>query len=327
VMSFFSVVMVAEVVIGYIRLKRGIRKKFDAEVRFSEGDPYTGRLNYALNVAVPLGVLAAILLWANETPIRTMLDTPKLQASWQLGPQLVPQNEEVQILGLGYQGNRYLVLVRLESEKLELRSVPDGPGGASQTFVVPEYVEPAFGSLPVDGGTLLIADSRTRLIMGIDLEASFAAGRAVIVLTVPLGYVSVTAAAATWWKDSTAWLAANYLHTRKTYLIDPHRALKRGSIMNGVVASYTNGAFPAGMTVVDGTVIELNRSPVAAMLYVAPLDRLIAGKSLLDACTTSFFPPEFDAIGPVQAGDDLVMLSRDGRIRRLPIKSIVKHGP
>jgi hypothetical protein len=41
-MYFFSGIMAVEVVIGYLRLKRGIRRKYDSEIRFTDGDPLLG---------------------------------------------------------------------------------------------------------------------------------------------------------------------------------------------------------------------------------------------------------------------------------------------
>ncbi len=40
-MSLLSVIMAIEVIVGYLRLKRGIKKKFDSQVRFADGDPYS----------------------------------------------------------------------------------------------------------------------------------------------------------------------------------------------------------------------------------------------------------------------------------------------
>ncbi|MCX5863079.1 MAG: CDP-alcohol phosphatidyltransferase family protein [Desulfomonile sp.] len=320
-MYFFSVIMTIEVVIGYLRLKRGIRKKFDSEVRFTEGDPYSGRLNYALNVAVPVIVLVAILVCANLIPIRSIFLSPKVKVSWIEGPQIVHENENSEILGLGVQDMKILVLLRLEDGSLELRRFSTLEGDGIESFVVPEHVTPAISTFPVYENILLIADSSTGLLIGMDIEASLVAKRAVTVLTLPLGYLRVTAMAVADWKQKKVWLAANYLYTRRTYVVDPDKALKKGFILGGVVASYTNGAFPSGMTVVENDVLEFNKSPFNALIFQAPLKRMLAGKNLIDAATVSFLPPHPDSIGPVKAGEDLIMLSPAGRLYKLPIKS------
>jgi len=320
-MSFFSIVMTVEVVIGYLRLKRGIRRKYDTEVRFSDGDPYSGRLNYALNVAIPLTVLAAIVVWANEIPIRAIFDRPKLQVAWREGAQIVRENEAERIVGFGIREKDFLVLLRREDETLELRKIPSSGENRGESFQVPAYVTPAFTSLPVDENMLLIADSTTRLLMGMDIDASFASRRAVIVMTLPLGYLRLTAMATAHWKEKKVWLAENYLYTRNTYVIDPEKALRKGDIQGGVVARYINGAFPAGLTVEDDMVVELNRSRFNALIYVASLHSLLKGKSLIDARRASFAPPDLELMGPVREGEDLVMLSSQGRVYRLPIAS------
>jgi len=323
-MSFFSAVMAIEVSTGYMRLKRGIRKKFDSEVRYHEGDPYTGRLNYALNVAVPLGALLCILIGANLIPIRTMIDSPRLQLSWVQGAEVVPLEESGKLIGVGVRGKDFLLLLQeVDGTKRVMRVTAEGVD-TQDFFVVPEYVVPVFSSLPVDGNVMLLVDGSTRLLMGIDLDASFASRRTVTVLTLPIGYLHVTAMATGRRNDAPLWFAGNYLYTRKTYLIDPHRALKKGSMLEGIVGSYTNGGFPAGMTVIGDTVIELNRSPLKSMIYVAPLARLVAGKNILDAGKISFSPPEPNALGPVQHDGDLVMLSPEGRVYRLPLNVFVK---
>jgi phosphatidylglycerophosphate synthase len=321
IMYFFSVIMAIEVTIGYLRLKRGIRKKFDSEVRFTEGDPYSGRLNYALNVAVPVVVLLMILVWANLIPIQSLFVGPKIKVSWIEGPQIVAENESSEILGLGVQDQKLLVLLRLEDSSLELRRFSSIEGDGMESFVLPEYVSPAISTFPVYENILLIADSSTRLLMGVDIEASLIAKRAVTVFTLPLGYLRVTAMAVADWNQKKVWLAANYLYTRRTYVVDPEKALKKGFILGGVVASYTNGAFPSGMALVDNNVLELNKSPFKALILQAPLKKILKGSNLLDAATVSFLPPHPDAIGPVRAGQDLVMLSPVGRIYKLPIKS------
>lgn len=323
-MSFFSAVMAIEVITGYLRLKHGIRKKFDYEVRYSAGDPYTGRLNHALNLSAPLVALLCILIGANLIPIRTMLDSPRLQVPWAQGPNVVPPDEKGDLLGVGVRGKDFLLLMREENgAKRVIRVTSDGTD-TREFFEVPEYVVPVFSSLPVDGNVMLLVDGSTRLLMGIDLDASFARHHTVTVLTLPIGYLHVTAMATGCRKTKTLWFAGNYLYTRKTYLIDPHRALKKGSMLEGIVDSYTNGGFPAGMTVIGDTVIELNRSPLKSMIYVAPLARLVAGRNILDAGKISFSPPEPNALGPVQHEGDLVMLSPSGQVYRLPLNVFVK---
>lgn len=322
-MYFFSAVMAVEVVIGYLRLKRGIRRKFDTEVRFTDGDPYTSKLNYTLNVTVPISVLALILVGANMVPIRAIFDRPKLQVAWKPGPNIIGTNGTSTPLAFGVHNGSFLVLVRLEGNVVELRRVQAKERSVSESFAVPSYIRPTFSSLPVDDNVLLIADSSTRMLLGIDVEASFSARRPVIVLTLPLQYLLLTAAATAQWKGTKVWLAANYLSTRRTYVVDPNQALRQGNILGGEVGSYVNGGFPSGMTVVGDLVFEFNRTPLAELVYVASLRRLVSGSNLLDASKISFSPPDPDAIGPVRDGDDLIMLSADGRIFRLPISSLI----
>jgi phosphatidylglycerophosphate synthase len=322
-MSFFSVVMAVEVIIGYLRLKGGIRRKFDTDVRFTGGDPYSGKLNYALNVAVPITVLAAILIGANWIPLRAMVEQPKLRVSWSQGPSIIPEHGVGEILGLGVRGKKFLILMRDQDGNQEIKRVSVQPGEPQESFAVPSYISPAITTFPVDEKVLLFADSTTRLLMGVDLNASFAAKTAVIVLTLPLEHLRVTAMATGNWNGNKVWLAANYLYTRQTYVIDPQKAFKKGNLLGGVVASYTNGGYPCGMTLEDGLVIDYNKSPFQGLIYVASLKKMVAGANLLDVGKTSFAPPEVDAIGPVVQGEDLVMLSRNGTVYRLPMKTIL----
>jgi phosphatidylglycerophosphate synthase len=323
IMSVFSLIMAAEVSVGYFRLKRGIRKKYDSEIRFTEGDPYSGKLNYALNVAVPVTVILTILVGANFIPIRSMLDTPRLRVPWEEGIRVLDENSGDRILGLAAKDKDLLILVHDRAGNKFIKRVAPETGEVGASFPVPEYVSPAFSSLPVDRNVLLLADGSTRLLMGIDLDASFEGRRMVTVLSLPMGYLHLTAMAAMEWKGQKVWLAANYLYTRKTYVIDPKKALKKGSILEGVAASYVNGAFPTGMTAYDHVVIELNSSPFRSMIYVASLKRMIEGKTLLDASRISFAPPVPDALGPVLHEDRLVMVSQDGRAYRLPVKDFL----
>ncbi len=321
-MYFFSGIMTVEVVIGYLRLKRGIRRKFDTEVRFTEGDPYSGHLNYALNVAVPVTVLAVILVWANVIPLRATFDGPKVMVKWNKGPNILSNNGRLKALSFGVRDGAFLVLVRLPDDTLELRRVTPGRTSIDESFVVPGYVCPAFSTLPVDGNVMLMVDRSTRLLMGIDLEASFARNYAVTVMNLPVRYLSVTAAAVATWKGTRVWLAANRLDTRKTYVVDPNQALRQGYILGGVVTSYTNGAFPSGITVHGDTVFDFNKSPLEALIYQSSLKKLVAGKNLLDAGKVSFLPPDRDALGPVSEKDRLFMLSPNGQVYWLSIASL-----
>jgi phosphatidylglycerophosphate synthase len=323
-MAFFSVVMGVEVVIGYLRLKRGIRKKFDTKVRFTAGDPYSGRLNYSLNVAVPIVVFVAIIVMANVVPIRATLATPTIEVSWKEEPDAVGDARTRKILAFGAADDRLLVLMRDPTGELNIRQFQPGEKQPAGKFSVPGYVEPAFSVLPVDDNVLMLADRSTHMLMGIDLEASFAAGRSVIVVTLPLGHLRVTAMTVGHWGGKKVWLVANYLYTRKTYVIDPEKAVKDGSILGGVEAWYINGAFPAGLVVNSDLVIDFNRSRFNSLLYTASLDRLIWGDDLLEVRQTAFRPPTPDALGPVLVNDHLVMLSRRGAVFRLPVKSVVK---
>ena len=324
-MTFFSAIMAVEVIIGYVRLKGGIRRKFDTEVRFTQGDPYSGRLNYALNVAVPVAVLIMILIAANWIPLRAMIGRPELRVSWTSGPSVIPRNERGEILGFGIQDKKFLVLMRDADGSQRIERLPAGPGDHQKSFTLPAYISPVVSAFPVDRNVLLFADSTTRLLMGVDLEASFAARTAVIVLTLPLEYLKVTAMATGSWKGKNVWLTANYLYTRNTYVIDPEKALNKGSLLEGVIASYTNGGFPSGIILINGTVIDFNKSPFQGLIYAASLKKMIAGASLLDVEKASIAPPEPDALGPVVDGDDLVMLSRAGTVYRLPTKTILPN--
>ena len=274
-MSFFSVVMTIEVIIGYFRLKRGIRKKYDSEVRFSAGDPYSGRLNYALNVAVPASVLLVILVTANLVPIRAMLDTPKQKVRWNAGPVVDSKEHGGDILAIGAWGKKLLYLYRESSGRLMLKELPDDPSAPRRSFKLPGYIQPESSTLAVDDGILLVPDGKTRLVMGMDLNASFAAGSSVRTLSLPLGHLRITALTTARMNDRKVWLAANYLYTRKTYIVDPDRAYKAGDLLGGVESCYVNGAFPSGTAVLNGYVIELNRPPFGALLYVASFVRMI----------------------------------------------------
>ncbi|HMK35803.1 MAG TPA: CDP-alcohol phosphatidyltransferase family protein [Desulfomonilaceae bacterium] len=317
-MSFFSGIMAVEVTIGYLRLKRGIRKKFDTQVRFTQGDPYSGRLNYALNVAVPVTVLLIILLGANWVPINAMLDSPKQQVVWREGPRLISEDEAAVVLGVGIYEKGLLVMMRDSEGTVEMARFPMNSAESDESFILPGYICPAITRFPVDGELLLIADSSTRLLMGIDLEASFTAKRAVMALTLPLEYLRVTAMAVGRWNDKRAWLASNYLYTRKTYVVDPELALKKGYLLGGEIASYTNGGFPSGLTLKDDVVVEFNKSPFQQLLYIASLKRMVRGVDLLKVARTSFAPPPVDAFGPLVFGEDLLMVSQHGQVYRLP---------
>jgi phosphatidylglycerophosphate synthase len=321
-MYFFSGIMAVEVIIGYLRLKRGIRRKFDTETRFGEGDQYSSKLNYALNVAVPVSALLLIVVGANVVPIRAMLDSPNLKVTWEPGPVIGKGHGSGQVLGMAGDDRRLLVLLTGDPAP-ELYEVDPVHGALGKSFAVPTYLHPSFPTLLVDDNVLIIGDRTTRLFMGMDIEASFASKQAVIVLTLPVQHLAVTAAAAAEWKGIHVWLVANYLYTRKTYLVDPHRALRKGSILGGKVASYVNGGFPSGLTVVGDIVFDLNKSPLEALVYAAPLKNLVAGADLLEASIARFCPPTPDAIGPVKLGDNLVMLAPDRRVYRLPIASVM----
>jgi phosphatidylglycerophosphate synthase len=319
-MTTFSIIMSIEVLIGYIRLKRGLRRKFDSEVRYGEGDSYSGTLNYALNVSIPIVVLFTILVVANLIPLRSMIEAPKISPQWIQGPVIVPEHQPMEVLGFAMARGSFLVLTRdLEYETLKIRKLPRDEDGPEESFSVPDYVNSMFTVFPVDGNVLLLADHTTRLLMGIDLDASFASKRAVMVFTLPLGWLRVTAMTVGTWKGEKVWLAANYLYTRRTYLVNPKKALKKGYLLGGKVGSYVNAGFPLGVLCVDDTVLELNKSPFRGTLYAASLKKIVGVSNLLDARTTSVGLPEDNVIGPVRDKDDLILLSREGRVYRLPL--------
>ncbi len=323
-MSVFSGIMSVEVVIGYLRLKRGIRRKYDTSVRFTNGDQYPSKLNYAWNVAVPITVLFLIVVGANRVPIKALLASPSQAVEWKRGPTVLGPGEGSRVLGIGAKGERLFLLVRRGDQAPTVNEVSPPGRSISRRFLLPRYFIPAFSTLPVDGDVLLVADRSTHLLMGIDLDASFRAGRAVIVLTLPLGHLRITAMAAAPYQGKTIWFAANYLYTRKTYLIDPEKALHTGSLLRSVDRSFVNGAFPSGLVVWKGSVIELDRTLLKSLLHAAPLDRVMEKADLLDAAAVSFAPPGRDSLGPVVQGEDLVMISPGGVLYRLPIRAVVK---
>jgi phosphatidylglycerophosphate synthase len=312
-MSVFSLIMAAEVVVGYLRLKRGIRKKYDSEIRFSGADPYSGRLNYALNVAVPLMTLILIVVFANRVVIRALFTGPTLSVSWkELAPPVSIGPDET-LLGVGSYRNNLVVIGRTEDGEVQFRETSFDTAATLRSFIFPSHFEPAFGDLPVDGSTLLVVDNATRLLLGIDLEASFSAGRAIIALTLPLGTLRVTAMAVTVMDGRKRWLAANYLYTRRTYLVDPEEALKKGALPAGVVASYINCGFPSGMTVTGDYLFELNDSPFGRLIFTSSLRKALDKGSLIDTAKASFRPPPDLAFGPLVHGEFLIGVSRTGR--------------
>ena len=322
-MSFFSCVMLIEVLIGYVRLKAGIRKKFDSPERFSSGDVYTGSLNYFLNIGIPFTVLTAILVYGNWVPIRAILDRPNMSLNWEEGKTIFGPEENSKILSFGAWNDQWLALFENGDGSKEIRIIQTDGSFDGKSFEIPAYVQPACEELALDGETLLIADTTTRLVMGIDLKASLVSRKAIISLTIPFGYLRMTAMATTILNNKTVWLVANYLYTRKTYVIDPAKAIEKGSILGGVIGSYTNAGFPSGLVVLNGEVIELNKSPVNAIIYNASLSRMLQGSNLLQASRKKIAPPDKKCLGLTISGSNLMLVSDRGKTFHVPLKGIL----
>ncbi|MGC8602378.1 MAG: CDP-alcohol phosphatidyltransferase family protein [Desulfomonilaceae bacterium] len=323
-MTFFACVMAIEVLVGYVRLKAGIRRKFDSQVRFTQDDIYSGPLNYILNIAIPLLTLITILICGNWVPLRAIIDKPNTALNWEEGQAIAFPADNSRLLAFGVWNNKWLAFFENGNRAKEIRVInPDGSFSGAN-FEAPAYIQPACEELPVDGDTLLIADNTTRLVMGIDLKASLATKRTVITLTLPFGYLRMTAIATTRWNNKTVWLVANYLYTRKTYVIDPDIARKKGSVLGGVIASYTNGGFPSGLVVSRGEIIELNKSPFNSMIYTAQLGRMLQGINLLQASLKKIAPPQGKCLGPSISGEDVMLISEHGRTFHAPLNRLLE---
>ena len=129
--------MALEVLVGYLRLKRGIRKKYDAGVRFGQQGLYSSKLNYVFNIMVPVAVLVTILFYGNIIPIRAMIDKPRLKVDWQIGPDLAPSDDKSEILGVAGQNGAFMILTRDENGFTEIRKVRPGESGGQDFFSVP----------------------------------------------------------------------------------------------------------------------------------------------------------------------------------------------
>jgi phosphatidylglycerophosphate synthase len=323
-MYFFSAIMAVEVVLGYIRLKRGIRFKYDSKVRFADGDPYSGSLNYALNVSAPILILAVILIGANSVLLKSFFDTPSTTVVWQKRTQIQKGILQGEIIGFSaYKGN-YLVMTRTDDSRLIINLVDPKDNKISGVFEAPSYITPTINCFPIDGDTLLTPDRFTNMLFGLDLKASFESGRALITMTIPMGHLKITGLCLGVYKGKPVWLAANYLYTRKTYIIDPEIARSEGSALKGKMASYINGAFPAGIIYRNGYIVEHNSSFINELLYVAQLSKLIEDSGVMEAAAASFLPPARFALGPILMDDDLVMLSRKGEFFSVPFDNVVK---
>jgi hypothetical protein len=269
-------------------------------------------------------VLIVMVVGANRIPVRAFYDKPTQAFEWSEGRVVISDRNHHEILGFGVRDGNLLIVGRGKTGHLTVRQLGPGNRDSKKSFLLPGYFDLAFTTLPVDDGLLLLGDRTTHLLMGIDLDASFTKGRAVMVLTLPMGHLRVTAMATGQRNGKKVWLVANYLYTRKTYVVDPIKARNEGYLLAGVEASYINGAFPSGLTVRDDVVIELNRSPLNCLVYMASLSRLLGGSDLLDASEKSFRPPGPDCLGPVIEGNDLVMLSPQGQVFRLPMSSFLR---
>jgi phosphatidylglycerophosphate synthase len=324
-MSLFSVIMAVEVLIGYLRLKRGIRMKFDSPRRFTAGDPYTGTLNYVMNVSVPLSVFVLIFLAANWNPIRAVLDRPITAATWERADDLFDPKSGRVVLGLAAREDDLVVISRYRHGGIVMERFHGGTPPVTGVAFLPPHLDLAFSSLPVEGNTLFLADVSTRMVLGIDLQASFQAKNAVVVSLLPLGRLRVRGLAMTTSSGEPMWLAANYLYTRKTYVIDPHQARKKGVLLGlgNVLQSYTNGAFPAALLTWKDYVIEYNRSRFNGLVYAAPLETLLDGEGLLDARVASIKPPDPNALGPVALHGKLLMSDPQGQLYALRLGALI----
>ncbi|MGC8658112.1 MAG: CDP-alcohol phosphatidyltransferase family protein [Desulfomonilaceae bacterium] len=322
-MTFFSVVMAIEVLVGYVRLKAGIRRKFDSQRRFRQGDIYSGPLNYVLNTSVPVLTLVAIIIYGNWIPLKAIVDKPNFPINWQEGSSITFPQPDSRILSFGVWNNKWLALFQNSDGSKEIRLIESDGSLSEERFEAPSYIDPACEELPVEGGTLLMADNKTRLVLGIDLNASLASHKAVIISTLPFGYLRMTAIATTVWNNRKVWLIANYLYTRKTYVVDPDLALKKGSVLGGVIAFYINGGFPCGLVVYDGQVIELNKSPFNSLIYTASLDQMLHGKNLLKATKKKIAIPEERVLGLSISGSDIMLVSDQGRTFRIPLRPLL----
>ncbi len=323
-MGFFSVIMSVEVIIGYVRLKRGIRFKYDTKARFSEGDPYSGTLNYALNVMAPVVALLVIIVSANSVLIRSIFDKPSKQIMWAKSGKLDAGEIKGYLLGFGAYEGKYLVMVSLADNNVVLKKIDSKTLKTDGEFMLPRYFSPTIDAFPIDNQTLLIADSFSNMLFGLDLKASFESGKTVTVMSIPLGHLKLTGLSMGTFNGEKVWLVANYLYTRKTYIIDPEVAEQKGSILGGRLAAYINAAFPAGLCAVGDYVIEQNRSPFNELIYVANLKALTDGKDIFEAMNSSFFPPVPGALGPVVLDNNLVMLSTSGEFFSVPIDNVLK---
>jgi phosphatidylglycerophosphate synthase len=322
-MTFFSCVMAIEVLAGYVRLKAGIRKKFDSQERFKLGDTYSGPVNYILNTAIPLLTLIAILICGNWVPLRAIMDKPNTALNWKEGQAIAFPEESSRLLSFGVWNNKWLAFFENGNSTKEIRVFNSDGSFSGENFEAPAYIQPACEELPVDGDTLLIADNTTRLVMGIDLKTSLATKKTVITITLPFGYLRMTAIATTRWNNKTVWLVSNYLYTRKTYVVDPDIALKKGSVLGGVIASYTNGGFPSGLVVSNGEVIELNKSPFNSLIYTAQFDRMLQGVNLLQASLKKIAPPQEKCLGLSISGEEVMLVSEQGRTFHVPLNKVL----
>lgn len=322
-MTFFSSVMAIEVLIGYVRLKAGIKKKFDLQERSTQSDTYSGHMNHILNIVIPITVLVGIFVYGNWIPLRAIMDTPNVKLNWEEGRTILSPEDNSKILSFGVWNDKWLGLFECEDGSKEIRIINADGSFNGQRFEAPAYIQPACEELPLDGETLLIADNTTRLVMGIDLIASLENRKSVITLTIPYGYLRMTAIATTLWNNKTVWLVANYLFTRKTYVVDPEIAAKKGSVLGGVIGSYTNGGFPSGLVVSNGEVIELNKSALNSLIYTASLNMMLQGENLLQATKKRIAPPNTNCLGLVISGEKLMIISEQGKTYHVPLKDVL----
>lgn len=192
--------------------------------------------------------------------------------------------------GLTWVDGRLLFANSWQDTRSRIYEIDPGSMEVRRTFDMPDEAVHTSG-LAWDGTRLWAVDYRSNRAYWIDLEASFAQGRAEVVGEFDTTLRGTSACCLVPWQGERLLAISDFMRSRRTIFVRTAPALAAGSAAGQIVFAYTNDGLSQGLEYAEGYLFEAENKWGVDVINMLSLERLATNPQSYAATVRQFPAP------------------------------------